>query len=67
MFDISCISDHLQPVSKLLAVVLAECGHFVVTCTVQEFMWLLGLCRNIPAQSCVISGHIGLNKTKHRN
>ena len=37
LFDISCISDHVQPISKLLSVVLAECGHFVVT----------GLCRNI--------------------
>ncbi len=67
MFDISCISDHVQPVSKPLSVVLAECCHFVVTYSVQEFMWLLGLCRNIPAQSCVISGYIDLNKTKHRN
>ena len=31
LFDISCISDHVQPVSKPLSVVLAECGHFVVT------------------------------------
>ena len=31
--------------------VLAECGHFVVTWSMQEY-------------SC---GHIGLNKTKHRN
>ena len=28
---ISCISDHVQPISKPLSVVLAECGHFVVT------------------------------------
>ena len=33
------------------SVVLAECGHFVVTWSVQEY-------------SC---GHIGLNKMKHRN
>ena len=30
-------------------------------------MWSLDQCRNIPAQSCVICGHIGLNKMKHRN
>ena len=50
LFDISCISDHVQPISKPLSVVLAACGHFVVTWSVQEY-------------SC---GHIGLNKTKHR-
>ena len=31
LFDISCISDHVQPISKPLSVVLAQCGHFVVT------------------------------------
>ena len=47
--------------------VLAECGHFVVTWSVQEyscghlacagiFMWSLGLCRSTPAQSCVHPG-----------
>ena len=30
LFDISCISDHVLPISKPLSVVLAECGHFVV-------------------------------------
>ena len=61
LFDISCISDHVQPISKPQA----ECSHLVVTWSVQEyscghlvsagiFMWSLGLCRNIPAQSCVI-------------
>ena len=59
LFDISCISDHVQPISKLLSVVLAECGHFLVTWSVQE-MWSLGLCRNIPAQSCVIMWSPGL-------
>ena len=29
----------MQPISKPLSVVLAECGHFVVTWSVQEFMW----------------------------
>ena len=37
LFDISCISDHVQPVSKSFSVVLAECGHFVVTWSVQEY------------------------------
>ena len=41
----------MQPISKPLSVVLTECGHFVITWSVQEY-----LC-----------GHIGLNKTKHRN
>ena len=36
LFDISCISDH-QPISKLLSVILAEYGHFVVTWSVQEY------------------------------
>ena len=37
LFDISCISDHVQSISKPFSVVLAECGHFVVTCSVQEY------------------------------
>ena len=37
LFDISCISDHVQPISKPLSVALAECGHFVVTWSVQEY------------------------------
>ena len=37
LFDISCISDHVQAISKPLSVVLAECGHFVVTLSVQEY------------------------------
>ena len=54
LFDISCISDHVQPISKPFSVVLAECDHFAVTWSVQEFLWSLGLCRKIPAQSCFI-------------
>ena len=37
LFDISCISDNVQLISKPLSVVLAECGHFVVTWSVQEY------------------------------
>ena len=48
LFDISCKSDHVQPISKPL-VVLAECGHFVVTWSVRN-MWSLGLCRNMLAE-----------------
>ena len=60
MFDISCISDHVQPISKPLSVVLAEYGHFVITWFVQEYS-----CGHLsPVLLC---GHIGLNKTKHRN
>ena len=36
LFDISCISDHVQPISNH-SVVLAECGQFVVTWSVQEY------------------------------
>ena len=64
LLDISSISDHVQPISKLLSVVLAECGHFViawsmqnihvVTWSVQEFSFTVlcspGLCRNMPAE-----------------
>ena len=28
---------HVQPISKPLSVILAECGHFVVTWSVQEY------------------------------
>ena len=65
LFDISCISDHVQPISKPLSVVLAECGHFVVTWPVSNIhvvTWSVheysctscvhpGLCRNMPAES----------------
>ena len=51
--DISCISDHVEPISKPLSVVLAECGHLVYA---GIFMWPLGLCRYIPALSCVHPG-----------
>ena len=69
LFDISCLSDHVQPISKPLSVVLGECGHFVVTWSVQGiFMWSLGMCRIIPATVLLLlCGHIGLNKTNHRN
>ena len=36
LFDISCISNHVQPISKPLSVVLDECGHFVVTWSQQN-------------------------------
>ena len=54
LFDISCISDHVQLISKPLSVLLAECGHFVVT----------GIFLHSPVLLC---GHIGLNKMKHKN
>ena len=38
------------------SVVLAECGHLVVTC-----------CAGIFMHSPVLCGHIDLNKMKHRN
>ena len=54
LFDISCISDHVQPISKPLSVVLAEYSHFVVTWSVLEIPALScvhpGLCRNMPAE-----------------
>ena len=68
LFDISCILDHVQPISKPLSVVLAECGHFVVTWSVQEYSCGHLVCAGIFLQSPVLLyGHIGLNKTKHRN
>ena len=55
LFDFSCISDHVQPISKPLSVVISWvwsfCGHLVCA---GIFMWSLDLCRNVPAQSCVI-------------
>ena len=57
LFDISCISDHVQPISKPLSEVRwvwSFCGHLV--------------CKGIFVHSPVLlCGHIGLNKTKHRN
>ena len=68
VFDISCISDHVQPISKPLSVVLAECGHFVVTWSVQEYSCGYLVCTGIFLHSPVLlCGHIGLNKMKHRN
>ena len=43
LFDISCISYH----------VLAKSGLLWSPVCAGMFMWSLGLCRNIPAQSCV--------------
>ena len=53
LFDISCISDHVQPISKPLSVVLAECGHFVVTWSVQEYSCTV-LCspRSVQEYAC---------------
>ena len=51
LFDISCISDHVQPISKPLSVVLAECSHFVVTWSVQEYSCVNLVCLNVP-QKC---------------
>ena len=36
LFDISYISDHVQPNTKPPSVVLAESGHFVATWSVQD-------------------------------
>ena len=52
---------------KPLSVVLAECGHFVVTWSVYEYSCnhlVSGIFLHNPVLLC---GHIGLNKTKHRN
>ena len=58
----------MQPISKPLSVVLAECGHFVVTWSVQEYSCGNLVCAGIFLHSPVLlCGHIGLNKTKHRN
>ena len=68
LFDISCISDHVQPVSKPLSVVLAECGHFVVPWSGQEYSCGYLVCAGIVLHSPVLlRGHIGFNKMKHRN
>ena len=56
----------MQPISKLLSVVLAKCGHFVVTWYVQEYSCGHLVCAGIFLHSPVLlCGHIGLNKTKH--
>ena len=56
------ISDHVLPISKPLSVVLAECSHFVVTCSVQEYSCCHLVCAGIlPAHSPVLlCGHQGL-------
>ena len=67
LFDISCISDHVQPISKPLYIVLAECGHFVVTLSVQGYSCGHLVCAGIFLHSPVLlCGHISLNKMKHR-
>ena len=68
LFDISCISDHVQLISKPLSVVLAECGNFVVTWSVLEYSCGHLVCAGIFLHSPVLlCGHIGLNKMKHSN
>ena len=58
----------MQPISKPLSVVLAECGHFVVTWSVQEYSYGYLVCAGIFLHSPVfLCDHIGLNKMKHRN
>ena len=47
LFDISCIRP-VQPISKPLSVVLAECGHFVVTCSVHVVTW------SVQEYSCTV-------------
>ena len=65
LFAISCISDHVQPISKPLSVVLAECGRFV-TWSVQEYSCGHLVCAFLHSP-VLLCGHIGLDKTKHRN
>ena len=67
LFDISCISDHVQPILKPLSVVLAECGHFVVTWSVQEYSCGHLVCAGIFLQSCVIMWSHWSQQMKHRN
>ena len=58
----------MQPISKPLSVVLAECGNFVVARSVQEYSCGHLVCAGIFLHSpMLLCGHIGLNKTKHRN
>ena len=62
LFDISCTSDHVEPISKPLSVVLAECGHFVVTWSVQTYLCGYLVCAGIFLHSPVLlCGYIGLN------
>ena len=53
LFDISCTSDLVQPILKSLSVVLAECGHFVVTWSVQEYSCCYFVCTGILLHSPV--------------
>ena len=58
----------MQPISKPLSAVLAVCGRFVVTWSVQENSCGHLVCAGIFLHSPVLlCGPIGLNKTKHRN
>ena len=62
---------HIRPCAayfKALPVVLAKCGHFVVTWSVQDYSCGHLVCAGIVLHSPVLlCGHIGLNKMKHRN
>ena len=53
--------------SKPLSVVLAECGYFVVTWSVQEYSCGHLVVQEYSCSPVLLCGHIGLNKTKHRN
>ena len=58
----------MQPISKSLSVVLAECDNFVVNWSVQEYTCGYLVCARISLYTPVLlCGHIGLNKTKHRS
>ena len=59
---------HIRSCAAYFNVVLAECGHFVVTWSVQEYSCGHLVCAGIFLHSPVLlCGHIGLNKTNHRN
>ena len=58
LFDISCISDHVQPISNH-SVVLVECDQFVVTWSVQEYSCGHLVCAGIFLHSPVLlCGHL---------
>ena len=52
----------MQPISKPLSVVFAECGHFVVTWSVQEYSCGHLVCAGIFLHSPVFIQPIGLKK-----
>ena len=66
LFDISCISDHVQPISKPLPVVLAECGHFMVTWSVQEYSCGHLVCAGIPESFVIIWSHWSLQNEEQK-